>query len=306
VVKPGSAQLSRNAGPSWGFQFLVRAERSLPAWIFRLALMVGTWVALAFMPVQRRYSQAYLQEALSRRPRLTDVWRHFFALVELIMLRLHIAGGAEAKCALDPRSSSDFETLIASGEPALFGTFHFGHSDLIGFLLGARGRRVSMIRLQMENSEDTRLLKQQFGRWISFIWVNDRRNLLFAIKSAIEAGESLAMQCDRVEFSAKTGDFRFLGAVRRFPITIYHLSILFVRPVMVCLGVPDGEGGTRVLASPLFKADPAASRDENMRHAHRHFQGVLTELETLIRQYPMLWFNFLPLNPEVPPPGGSR
>jgi len=27
---------------------------------------------------------------------------------------------------------------------------------------------------------------------------------------------------------------------------------------------------------------------------------VLNQLETLVRRHPFLWFNFLPLNPEVP------
>lgn len=297
----GAPSLPRNAGPRWGFGFLVVAERRWPRWIFRPALMAGTWVALAFMPVQRRHSRDYLAVVLGRPARLVEQWRHFFAFVELLLLRLRIAHGASAPVSLDPEHAADFEALALSGRPALFGTFHFGHSDLLGFLLGSRGRRVSMIRLRVGNSEDTRLLEQQFGRWVSFIWISDPGTLLFAIKAAIEAGDSLAMQCDRLEFTAKTEPFQFLGASRLFPFTIYHLAILFARPVMFCIGVPDAAGATRVFASPLFTPDPGVAAGENLQRARAHFQAVLGQLETLVRQFPMLWFNFLPLNPEAPP-----
>jgi predicted LPLAT superfamily acyltransferase len=38
----------------------------------------------------------------------------------------------------------------------------------------------------------------------------------------------------------------------------------------------------------------------NRIRARAHFQTVLSQLETLVRQHPYLWFNFLPLNPEAP------
>jgi predicted LPLAT superfamily acyltransferase len=56
----------------------------------------------------------------------------------------------------------------------------------------------------------------------------------------------------------------------------------------------------QVFASPVFTPDPAGSREANTSAARQHFQAVLTQLETLVRQHPFLWFNFLPLNPEAP------
>lgn len=287
----------RNPGPDWGFRFLLGVQR-LPPPLLRPWLIVGTWIAVAVMPAQRRHSRDFLSALHGRRVGLAAVWRHFFSYLEFLLLRLRIAAGARPVCALAAENAADFERLMQSGEPAMFGTFHFGHSDLLGFLLPSRGRRVAMIRLRVGNTDDTRMLEQQFGGAVKFIWVNDPENLLFAVKSAVERGESLAMQCDRL-FSAKTEAFHFLGARRRFPFAIYHLAILFGRPVMFCLGTPDGAGGTRIHATPLFRAEPGLGRDENLRRAREHFQAVLGRLETMVRQHPTLWFNFIALNPEV-------
>jgi predicted LPLAT superfamily acyltransferase len=293
-----AATLRRNPGPSWGCDFLLWAERWWPRWLFRPVLMAGTWVALAFMPVQRAHSRAYLAVVLGRPARLTEVWRHFFAFTDFLVFELRVGRGAPVHCTLEPENRAAFEALVRSDRPALFGTFHFGGSDLLGYLLGERGRRVSIIRLRVGNSGETRLLGARFARQVSFLWINDPVNLLFELKAALEAGESLAMKCDRLEFSARAEPFDFLGARRLFPFTIYHLAILFDRPVAFCTAVADGRRSElRVFASPVFSPVPAAGREANTQAARRHFQAVLAQLEVLVRRHPYLWFNFLPLNP---------
>lgn len=289
--------LPRNHGPHWGFRFLQNVQR-LPRPVIAPFLTLGTWIAPMLLPVERAHSREYLECVLGRRARTREVVRHFSAYLKFLLLRLRVAGGAGTNCKMDPASAGDLESLIRSGEPALFGTFHFGHSDLLGFALSNFGRRIGMIRLRMANSADTDMLEEQFGEAVSFIWVNEPENLLFAIKSAIERGESLAMQCDRL-YSSRTEPFQFLGATRTFPFAIYHLAILFQRPVMFCFGLPEGHSGTRVLATPLFRPDPAADRAANLARARAHFQAVLARLEGLVRQHPFLWFNFTPMNPVV-------
>lgn len=293
--------LSRNPGPSWGYGFLLWAERSCPGWFFRPLLMAGAGAAIAFMPMQRAQSRAYLAVVFGRPATLTEVWRHFFAYAESLMLKLRVGRGVAVRCELAPAHEAAFEALVGSGRPALFGAFHFGGSDLLGYLLSERGRRVSIIRLRVGNSTDTRLLGERFAGQTSFLWINDPAKLLFELKAALEAGESLALMCDRLEFSARTEPFHFLGARRLFPFTIYHLALLFDRPVVFCTGVPvAGRDELRVYASPVFTPDPAADRETNTQAARRHFQDVLNELEGLVRQHPYLWFNFLPFNPVAP------
>jgi len=296
------APLPRNPGPSWGYGFLCWAERWWPRWFFRPLFMAGTWIGLAGMPAQRAHSRAYLAVVLGRPARLVEVWRHFQAFADSLMLMLRAGGGASVRCVLEPENEAAFEELLRSGQPALFGTFHFGASDLLGYLLGERGRRVTIIRLRVGNSDDTRRLGERFGRQVSFLWINDAANLVFDLKAAIEAGESLALKCDRLEFSARTEPFHFLGARRRFPFTIYHLALMFDRPVVFCTAVAGADDVLSVVASPVFRPDPSAGRTANLAAARAHFQAVLAQLEILVRRHPMLWFNFEPLNPVVAEP----
>lgn len=289
---------ARNPGPAWGYRFLQQADRLLPSWLFRPGLMAGTWVAVAFMPGPRRHSREFLSLVLGRPARLIEVWRHFQAFADSLMVKLRVARGAPHHCRLDPATAAGFEALARSDRPALFGTFHVGDSDLLGFLLSHYERSVAIVRLRVGNSDDTAWLGRLFGRHVSFVWVNDPDRLVFALKEAIDAGRSLAMQCDRIEFSARTEAFEFLGRRRRFPFTIYHLAILFDRPVVFSVGLPGARNDTLVVSSPVFMPDPA-DRAASLATARRHFQAVLAQVETMIRRRPTLWFNFLPLNPEA-------
>jgi predicted LPLAT superfamily acyltransferase len=292
--------IPRNPGPSWGYGFLCWAERWWPRWFFRPLLKAGTWIGLSRMPAQRAHSRAYLALVLGRPPALIEVWRHFFAFAEFLMLKLRAGGGVPVRCTLEPENEAAFESLVRSAKPALFGTFHFGYSDLLGYLLSERGRRVTIIRQRVGNSDDTRMLGERFAANVSFLWVNDPATLLFDLKAAIEAGQSLALKCDRLEFSAKAEPFEFLGARRMFPFTIYHLALMFDRPVVFCSALPGRvPEELRVHSSPVFIPDPTAAREANLAAARVHFQAVLAQLEGLVRAHPYLWFNFLPLNPQA-------
>ncbi|MDB6094450.1 MAG: hypothetical protein JWM32_2012 [Verrucomicrobia bacterium] len=290
---------ARNPGPSWGFQFLRGCDRVLPEFIFRPLRWCGTWIAVLNMPGQRANSRAYLRAALGREPKHRDVVRHFFAFTEFLMLRLRVANGQPHRGDLAP-DAEGFHRLLATGEPALLGTFHLGHSDLTGFLLGPQEhRRVFMVRQRVGNSHDTEILGKKFGAWVTFIWVNEAGNLLFALKEAVNSGGSVALKCDRLEFSAKTEVFDFLGARRVFPFTIYHLALIFRRPVVLSVGLPAAPGHSTVHSSPMFVPD-AGSKAENLLRAKAHFQAFLSRIEGFLREDPSLWFNFTPLNPPAP------
>ncbi len=300
IVAPGYNRPPRNPGPSWGFGFLRLADRLLPEWLYRPLRAAGTWVAMLGMHAQRAHSRAYLRAVLGREPTSREVFRHFFVFEEALILKLRVAGGHPHRGVL-AAGSEDFQRIIQSDEPALLGTFHFGHSDLTGFLFGGQEkRRVALIRQRVGNSRDTDQLAKRFAGWVSFIWVNAGENPLFAIKDAIASGSSVALTCDRIEFSARSEAFTFLGARRLFPFTIYHLAMIFQRPVLLSVGVPGGPGETIVHSSPAWRPDPRLGREENFALARAHFQTFLSRIEDLLRTNPYWWFNFIELNPEVP------
>lgn len=295
--------LSRNPGPSWGFAFLRAADRVMPRRLFRAALALGTGVAFIFMPRQRGYAAAYRRALTGEAATIWQLWRQFFAYIESFMELLRLGTGPRHVFRFAAgRAGEAFQKLARGHRPALFGTFHVGNSDLLGYALSDFDRRIHMIRMRVENSDDIGWLEERFGAAVSFIWVDRPEAMLFALKDAVDAGHSIAMKCDRLEQSSRQEPFWFLGQRRLFPFAIYHFSLLFEMPVVFAVGWPVSPGRTEITASALFEPDPGEDRRTNLDRAREHFQGVLQELECELRDRPELWFNFVPLNPECPQP----
>jgi predicted LPLAT superfamily acyltransferase len=294
-----SAPSERNPGPENGYAWIGWSLRHLPPWFNQFGLRLGAAIALMAMPRQRKWSREYLRLALAREPGWPDTWRHFHAFSQYLLLRLAIAHGHEPKVRFAAGHGDELRGWLAHDRPALYGTMHLGNSDLVGFFLGQIGGRVHMIRKQVGNSEDTARLAQRYASQVTYIWINDWKRLILAMNDALRAGCSLAMQCDRPEYSSKLEAFRFFGLERLFPFTIYHLAIMHERPVVLSYAIPDPDDPavTVVFVLPMFHPDPRAGRQENFAAARVHFQGFLETVEAQLRQTPFLWFNFTPMNP---------
>lgn len=289
---------ARNPGPGWGYPFLRITDKVVPEFLFRPLRAAGTAVAMLAMREQRLHSRAYLRVILGREPRWADVFRHFFAFEEGLMLRLRVANGRPYPCWFNEGNDAFCEWYNRES-PVFLGTFHVGVSDLLGFQLGGMIRgRVHLVRQRVGNSHDTERMSARFGDAVRFIWINHPSEMLFALKEAAATGEAIALQCDRVDYSAKSEAFEFLGARRQFPFTIYHLACIFNRPVILTVGLPEG-GHSRLYSSPRYAPVPGESREQSLVRAREHFQDFLLVLEELLRRHPHQWFNFLPLNPVV-------
>jgi predicted LPLAT superfamily acyltransferase len=296
-VSTGGPRSPRNPGPGWGYRFLRAADFVLPEWVFRPARAIGTLVAVAALPSQRAHSRQYLRTVLRREPSWREVFRHFLAFEEALMQRLRVANGRRHECEYAENCGA-FRRWIDEQTPVLLGTMHVGISDTLGFQLAARLRHpVYLVRQRVGNSHDTEALAQRFGPGLRFIWINDPHQMIHALKDALATPSAVAIQCDRFEPRTRTEAFDFLGAKRLFPFTIYHLALIFDRPVLLSFGVPIRSGRSRLYASPLFRGEPGESRESALRRARAHFQDFLNLLERTLHEHPFLWFNFVPLNP---------
>lgn len=290
---------ARNPGPSWGYQFLRSADRWFPECLFRPARALGTLIAMAGMPRQRKHSSDYLACILGRRPTWRDVFRHFFTFEESLMLKLRVTNGRQHRTLYAP-GADDFRHWLEHGGPALLGTFHIGVSDLLGCQISDYAdRHIYVVRQRVGNSHDTDKLAEHFGDRLHFVWINNPDEMLFALKEAAATPAAIALQCDRAEFSSRTETFEFLGARRRFPFTLYHLALIFDRPVLLAIGLMESPTVARLHASPKFERLPGEPREAALARARAHFQAFLTQTEQLLREHPYQWFNFTPLNPPI-------
>jgi predicted LPLAT superfamily acyltransferase len=283
---------TRNPGPVFGYHIMQWADQYLPSFLFQFFVQIGCCIAVFLLPKQRSESLHYLAKILKRNPSLKDSFIHFYIFSQDLILKLRVARGIVPTIRVK-KNEEIFRSLVKENKQVLFGTFHVGHSDLMGFLLKDFDLQVSMIRLKVGNSKDTESLIERFGSHIDFIWVNQPEDILFQIKKSIDEGKSLAMKCDRSEFSSKVDHFDFLGEKRSFPVTIYKMASIFSLPIIFAFAVPNSHNGMDIFFSDVFSPTDYSRKDID-HAAHKHFQEVLNALEKQLGENPYLWFNFLP------------
>jgi predicted LPLAT superfamily acyltransferase len=293
LVPPPSG---RNPGPPFGLHLLHLADRWLPGPCQRVALHLGNSIAVALMTKRRAASAAYLEQLRGRPATRQDIHQHFSSFTQSLIQRLRLSRGLRPDFYFhDPEQSQDFEKLCRSPQPALFGTFHVGQSDLLGCMLSDFGRRIALVRHRVGNSLDIDTIEKTFEKWVQILWINQPENFLFDLKQALEQGLSIGLQCDRINFGGRLVALDFLGAKRPFPFTIYHLAKMFDYPVAFAFaGQPDASGNIPVLAPPVFyPGDHVRPLDA----AKEHFQQALRMLEDYLLEHPFIWYNFEELNP---------
>lgn len=289
---------ARNAGPSWGFTFISRFDQIAPRPITDFLVKMGSLVAMIAMPAERRFSKRFLSEVMGRDVGWRDSWRHFNAFAGFLTERFRVANGVTPQFSPSDDSNDRMESLASRSQQALYGTFHFGMSDLMGFWLSEFDLSIRMIRYQVENSDDVEWLDSRFGDKVGFIWVNKPEEMLFSLKDAVADGHSVAMKCDRVAHASKTEVFKFLGKRRRFPFTIYHLAVLFDLPVVFAFGIQNEKEVIEVHSSRVYYPE-GETRADKLERARAHFAETLSLLETLVNAQPYQWFNFVDGLPEV-------
>ena len=300
VRRPGAVTAERNPGPDGSYLLIGWSLRHMPGWFNRMGMDVGTWIAWATLPRQRVSSREYLRLVLDREPATREVWNHFHAYTQYLIVRLSICEGELAQVRFAPGHGDELRAWLAAGRATLYGTMHVGHSDLLGFLLGNLGGRAHMVRKKVGNSDDIDRLASRYAGSVSFIWINDWSRLILAMNDALRSGCSLAMQCDRFEYSSKREGFDFFGRRLLFPFTIYHLAIMHELPVTLSYAVAEDDDPESIVVHMPAMFHPQKGHErrvENFAAAREHFQGFLAMIEAQLRRTPYLWFNFTPMNP---------
>lgn len=282
------------------------AARVLPRVIQDIVAAIGSGIGCMLMPRQRQWSRHYLTALYGRQPTTADVFRHFHAFTRMLLAKVRSGNGqpVEIICEGDDRQRA---AILFGDTPMILGTFHVGASDLLGFHIHATGRKVCMVRRAVDNSADIEQLTRVHDNAIGFIWVNDPTEMILSLRDALQSNATVALQCDRDEGSRGGDVFHFLGTKRVFRTSVYRLARLFNRRVLFCIAIPDsGYQRFRILSHHCF--DGSGLDDNNFRAAaHTHFQDVLHWLESILKQHPFQWFNFLPLNsPADPQPNGDQ
>ena len=283
-----------------------------------LALRVMSWIALTcgrrvarwvlhpitlyfvlFAPVPRRHSRRYLSRALGRPAGWRDVYRHLFTFTATILDRVYLLSGRMHLFDVSVHGEALIDATLAEGRGAFLVGAHIGSFEA----LRAIGQNRSGLRIAMVMYPDNARLINHALRAIAphyqpKIIALGQRDSMLAVRDWLDAGGLAGLLADRAlpGESQRAGSVgvNFLGREASFSDGPFRLAALLRRRVVFMAGLYAGGNRYDVRFTALADfsqraADPAA-REQHIRDA---VLAYAAQLESICREQPYNWFNFL-------------
>ena len=283
-----------------------------------LALRVMSWIALTcgrrvarwvlhpitlyfvlFAPVPRRHSRRYLSRALGRPAGWRDVYRHLFTFTATILDRVYLLSGRMHLFDVSVHGEALIDATLAEGRGAFLVGAHIGSFEA----LRAIGQNRSGLRIAMVMYPDNARLINHALRAIAphyqpKIIALGQRDSMLAVRDWLDAGGLAGLLADRAlpGESQRAGSIgvSFLGREASFSDGPFRLAALLRRRVVFMAGLYAGGNRYDVRFTALADfsqraADPAA-REQHIRDA---VLAYAAQLESICREQPYNWFNFL-------------
>lgn len=286
-------------GSATGARLVRRLTGLLPRALTRALIPPVALYFLATTPVARQASARFLARALGRPVQWRDQYRHFATFSAVLVDRMYLLRdqARDFDVRLDgPQAEALSDAYRHCRDGFFVLSAHMGNFEMARIL--AREFDVPPVHMLMfeENARNLAAVFEALDpqRRLSIIALG-RPDSMLRVHEALDAGGIIGMLPDRLlDDDADAGDYRslpFLGAPARFPIGPFRLAALMRRPVLLQLGLYDGDDRYRVVIEELadFRHVERADRAERIEQA---LVTYVERLECHARQGPYNWFNF--------------
>lgn len=260
--------------------------------IGRLVLHPIAVYFLLFAPANRKASHSYLQRALGRPVKWTDLYRHFFCFAATIHDRIYLVNKRFDLFDIEIRGKETIRALLAEGNGLFLMGAHMGSFEVIR----AIGRQVPDLRVAMVMHEDN---AQKINSMLAAINPQAGQDIIglghidsmLKVRERLDDGTVVGMLADRTIGEDKMTQINLLGAPADFPNGPFRMAALLRRPVLFMTGIYLGGNRYQVHFEPLadFSSIPTGQRTAAIQAAITRYAALL---EQHCRQTPYNWFNF--------------
>ena len=243
-------------------------------------------------PAASRNSRAYLNRALGRRARLSDIFSHFMTFASCVLDRVFLLNDQIDRFDIRVHNEELVRDVERRGGGCILVGAHLGSFEAARAV--GRCRRDLPISLLMyeENAKKIRAalaaINPQLGTEVIGL---GRMDSMIAVADRLNQGHFVGVLADR-HFGAKDlVRYPFLGAPAAFPKGPFRVALLLQRPVIMMVGVYRGGRTYDVFFETLAEAPQSRPRDGEAWLADI-MQRYVARLEHYCREAPYNWFNF--------------
>lgn len=244
---------------------------------------------------ERRDSRAYLDRALGRPARLTDVARHLHTFASTTLDRLFLLGGEMQRFDVSLTGLDELHRQLDLGRGLLLYGSHLGSFEVLRVI--ARQRPEYAIRVVLDTGHSPQMtqlldtLSPEIARGVIDAG-QDGPSLMLAIKQAADEGALIALLVDRTYPGSSTHVVPFLGAPAAFPLSPWLIAAVLKLPVVLAFGLYRGGNRYDLIFETFVDGGldlPRGKRSAALQALIARYAG---RLEHHALSAPFNWFNF--------------
>lgn len=278
-------------GNTLAYKIIVRVALSFGRPIGRLLLFPITAYFFVTAPRVRQASQRFLEQALDRPARWSDLWRHFLCFATTVLDRVFLLTGHQGILNITVHGREGLDERLRAGQGCLLLGSHLGSFEVLRALGMARSDLD--IRVVMETNQTPgvdSILQRLNPQMAETVIPLQSPDALLQVQEAFKKGAVVGFLGDRVVNTKRSVVAPFLGRNAPFPTGPIHIARRLGVPVVLFFGIHRGGNRYEIHLEPFRDPEPGTApgqpplEQDVARYAER--------LGTYARAYPYNWFNF--------------
>lgn len=260
-------------------------------WLYPVLYLVIPFY-LIFAKKGRDAIYSYFRDRLhySKWKAFLSTCRNHILFGEVVLDKFAILAGNAKQFKVEMQGEDVIRDLLAEESGFIIASAHFGNLEMAGLSIHQDKKKMNGIIFGGERKGFQEQRDSAFGKMnINLIPVSEDMSHLFTIKNALEEGEVVTIPCDRFLGGNKKVTLDFLGSETDFPVGTFRLAAQLNVPVASLFIVKISHSKYYGYAKRLEPSSEATNSVAQAEHLTRVFAA---ELEDVVKQYPLQWFNF--------------
>ncbi len=284
----------RERGAASAMKLIVWIALNLGRSITRVLLVPICLYFLVFSNTSRRASRDYLRRVLGRKPRFSDVFRHYHRFAGCVLDRVYLLNDQIELFDVRVQGEEVAAEELARGRGCFLFGAHLGSFE-IPRAIGHRqkGLQLSLLMYEDNARKINSVLNAINPELTVEIIALGRPESMLTVRQRLEAGHFVGILADRglQAVDEERTDIDFLGAPASFLTGPFRLAAVMRRPVILMVGLYRGGRRYDVYFEKLvdFGDMPPGAAPVEIDQALRRY---VARLEYYCRLDPYNWFNF--------------
>ncbi|MEN8119808.1 MAG: lysophospholipid acyltransferase family protein [Bacteroidota bacterium] len=285
----------KSRGGKVGYQFFILLLKYTN---IKVTYFFIRFVALYFLIASDKTSIKFYFSSVfgySKLKTLISIYKNYCLLGEVLIDKIAILAGFKGKFTFDFEGENNLQQIVQNKKGGLLIGAHMGNWEVAGQLLERLDTKINVVLYEAEHEKIKDLLDNKMKKNdANLIPIKDDFSHLFSIKEAFNRNELVVMHGDRFLNGTNTVSMEFLNKPAQFPTGPLYLASKNNVPVSFVYTLKDSATHYHFYATK-GKTNPYPSKIKTRKQEIRTMvQDYVTSLESIIKKYPLQWFNYYP------------